>query len=150
VDHLPILERVHASETGHIAHGSDFLNHSLVHPKRHLLLHHVSRYLQFAAQLLRTHSCLAHTRLVEVVDEHCLYGGALEVELAVGELKSEVDVAQVVVEKYFAESFNSGVVEGVVLKHAAEVLGELERCVVLVVNGPVALRYSQTVQLSKV
>lgn len=49
VDHFSVLERVQPADTGCVFCHSGLLQHSLMHPKRHLLLQHIMGYLQLIA-----------------------------------------------------------------------------------------------------
>ena len=76
VDHFSVLEGVESAYAGCVFGHPGLLEHSLMHPKRHLLLEHIMRYLQLAAQLLRTDAVatVPDLVLIEGVDHDGLDG----------------------------------------------------------------------------
>lgn len=99
VDNFSVLERVQSADTGSVFGHPGLLQHSLMHPKRHLLLQNIMGYLQLIAQFLRTDAVpiVLDLLLIKGIDHDGLDRQALEVKIAILEGKREVDVAEVVV-----------------------------------------------------
>lgn len=97
VDNFSVLERVQSADTGSIFGHPGLLQHSLMDPKRHLLLQHIMWYLQLIAQLLRTNavSIILDLLLIKSIDHDGLDRQTLEVKIAILEGKGKVDVAEV-------------------------------------------------------
>lgn len=74
IHYFSIFEGVQTTNAGSISSKATFLQHSFVHPERHLLFKHIVRNLQLITQLLRANTvfCIFELALIKVSNQNGL------------------------------------------------------------------------------